>query len=73
MDLMQEVDFSQGVGQTCYKCQGQIKSRRNLIRSLTHNAWGHRKCSRFSWAYRSKHPGIAGLYAKQMREDLGIA
>ena len=73
INALERTDFSQGIGQKCYKCGGLIKSRRNLARSLIYNAWGHRKCSRFCWAYRKKHPEINELYNLQMRRDLGIA
>jgi len=79
MDLMNslnEVDWNSGVNAVCYKCGGKIKTRKNLVRSLTKNAWGHKKCNRFSWSYRSKHLDDKELnkrYCEHTREELGIA
>ena len=79
MDLsnaLENTDFSQGINQKCYKCKGIIKSKRNLVRSLTYNAWGHRKCSRFAWSYRKKHldnKELNELFTLQSRRELGLA
>ena len=76
MDLtnaLENTDFSQGIGQKCYKCEGIIKSRYNLTKSLTYGKWGHKRCSRFNWNYLKDHPETRELHAKQMRRELGLA